>query len=154
MSMTSHCASGPNPRSSEESVLTHTATDGCSHGGGWCRFSAQGRERLLRFRGYLRRVVGNGQRDKKSPDDKRYRRGLPGYHDPTAGIGGAAPASSALTLRLYLAIFGLVTCAALAIWLYVIDAPTGFVVVLVVLAATAVIDIAAVVRRKRRGEPG
>ena len=99
-------------------------------------------------------MVANDRQDRKSPDDKRYRRGLPGYHDPTAGIGGAAPAASALTLRLYLAIFGLVTSAALAIWLYAIDAPTGFVIVLIVLAATAVIDIAAVVRRKRRGEPG
>ena len=99
-------------------------------------------------------MVANDHRDKESPDNERYRKGLPGYHDPTAGIGGAAPATSALTLRLYLAIFGLVTCAALAIWLYAIDAPTGFVVVLIVLAATAVIDIAAVVRRKRRGEPG
>ena len=103
---------------------------------------------------YFRKMVGNDQRDKRSRDNERYRKGLPGYHDPTAGVGGAAPASSALTLRLYLAIFGLVTCAALAIWLYAINAPTGFVVVLIVLAATAVIDIAAVVRRKRRGEPG
>ncbi|MGH4017049.1 MAG: hypothetical protein ACRDSL_24605 [Pseudonocardiaceae bacterium] len=28
-----------------------------------------------------------------------YERGLPGYHDPTAGFGGASPALSALTLR-------------------------------------------------------
>jgi len=48
---------------------------------------------------------------------KRYRSGLPGHHDPTAGIGGAAPAQSALTLRLALAVFGLFSCAALAIWL-------------------------------------
>jgi hypothetical protein len=47
-----------------------------------------------------------------------------------------------------------VDSAALAIWLYAVDAPTGFVIVLVVLAATAVLDIAAVLRRKRRGEPG
>ena len=99
-------------------------------------------------------MVPNGPPDKKSRDEERYRRGLPGYHDPTAGIGGAAPASSALTLRLYLAIVGLLTCAALAIWLYATDAPTGFVVVLIVLAATAVLDIAAIARRKRRGEPG
>ena len=93
--------------------------------------------------------------DQGEPDPKKqFRRGLPGYHDPTAGIGGAAPASSPLTMRLYLALFGLLTCAVLAIWLYAIDAPTGFVVVLVVLAATAVADIAAILRRKRRGEPG
>ncbi len=99
-------------------------------------------------------MVGNDQGNKKPPSPQRYRRGLPGYHDPTAGIGGAAPATSALTLRLYLALFGLVTCAALAIWVYVIGAPIGFVVVLVVLAVIAVVDIAAIMRRKRRGEPG
>jgi Family of unknown function (DUF6343) len=99
-------------------------------------------------------VVVDDRRGRKAVREKRYRRGLPGYHDPTAGIGGAAPARSALTLRLYLAVFGLVTSAALAIWMYVVDAPTGFVVVLVVLAATAVFDIAVVLRRKRRGEPG
>src|SRR3712207_2697924 len=98
-------------------------------------------------------VVGD-RRDKRSVRKERYRKGLPGYHDPTAGIGGAAPAASALTLRLWLAVFGLVTSTALAIWLHLLDAPTGFVVVLAVLAATAFLDIAVVVRRKRRGEPG
>jgi hypothetical protein len=99
-------------------------------------------------------MVVDDHGDEKSVPKGRSRRGLPGYHDPTAGIGGAAPASSALTLRLWLALFGLVTCSVLAIWLAVIDVPTGFVVVLVVLAATSLIDIAAVLRRKRRGEPG
>ena len=99
-------------------------------------------------------MVGDDQRDAESVRNDRYRRGLPGYHDPTARIGGAAPAYSALTLRLWLAVFGLVVCTALAIWLYLIDVPSGFVIVLVVLAATAVIDIAVVARRKRRGEPG
>ena len=79
---------------------------------------------------------------------------MPGYHDPTAGIGGAAPAYSALTLRLWLAAFGLFTSTALVIWLFVIKAPIGFVVALVMLAATAAIDIAVIVRRKQRGEPG
>ncbi len=92
---------------------------------------------------------GNG-----SDAEGRYRRGLPGYHDPTAGIGGAAPATSALTLRLWLAVFGLVICTAFAVWLYVIDAPIGFVVVLLVLAAVAVVDIPVILRRRRRGEPG
>lgn len=99
-------------------------------------------------------VVDDHGDEKSSVPKGRYRRALHGYHDPTAGIGGAAPASSALTLRLWLALFGLVTCSGLAIWLAVIDVPTGFVVVLVVLAATSLIDIAAVLRRKRRGEPG
>jgi hypothetical protein len=79
---------------------------------------------------------------------------MPGYHDPTAGIGGAPPALSALTLRLYLAVFGLVTCTAFAIWLYALDAPPVFVIVLVLLAAVAAVDIAVILRRKRRGEPG
>ena len=35
-----------------------------------------------------------------------------------------------------------------------IKAPISFVVVLLALAAVAVIDIAVIVRRKRRGEPG
>jgi hypothetical protein len=44
-----------------------------------------------------------------------YERGLPGYHDPTAGFGGAAPARSALTLRAVLAGFGLVFCTVAAV---------------------------------------
>jgi Flp pilus assembly protein TadB len=85
---------------------------------------------------------------------ERYRRGLPGHHDPTAGIGGAAPAQSALTLRFWLAVFGLTTCTAFAIWLYAIGAPIVVVALLGVLAVIAVIDLIVIVRRKRRGEPG
>jgi len=99
-------------------------------------------------------VVADKRWGKGSDRKGRYRRGLPGYHDPTAGIGGAAPAISALTLRLWLAAFGLVTCTAFAIWAYLINAPIGFVAVLLALAAVAVIDIAIILRRKRRGEPG
>jgi hypothetical protein len=106
------------------------------------------------FPGYFQGVDADERRGKGSDRKGRYRRGLPGYHDPTAGIGGAAPATSALTLRLWLAVFGLVICAAFAIWLYLINAPIGFVVVLLALAAVAVIDIAVILRRKRRGEPG
>ena len=99
-------------------------------------------------------MVRDDQQGDESVRKRRYGKGLPGYHDPTAGIGGAAPASSALTLRLSLALVGLFTCTALAVWLYVLDVPRGFVVVLVVLAATSILDIVAVLRRKRRGEPG
>jgi hypothetical protein len=99
-------------------------------------------------------MVVEDRRDSGSVSQRRYRKGLPGYHDPTAGVGGAAPASSALTLRLWLAAFGLLTCTAGAIWLFVIDVPIGFVVVLVLLAAVGAIDIVVIVRRKRRGEPG
>jgi hypothetical protein len=103
---------------------------------------------------YLEGVVRHDQQGEGSERKVRYRRGLPGYHDLTARIGGAAPATSALTLRLWLAVFGLVVCTAFAIWLYVINAPIGFVVVLLAMAAVAVIDIAVILRRKRRGEPG
>ena len=99
-------------------------------------------------------MVADDRRRDGSEADERYRKGLPGYHDPTAGIGGAAPAYSALTLRLCLALFGLLTCAAFAVWLYVIDAPIAFVAVLAVFAGAAGIDVAVILRRKGRGEPG
>lgn len=83
-----------------------------------------------------------------------YRRGLPGHHDPTAGIGGAAPARSALTLRLWLAVFGLVTCTASSILLAALGAPPGLVIVVALLAVLALVDIGVIVRRKGRGEPG
>jgi hypothetical protein len=86
-----------------------------------------------------------------SPD---YSRGLPDHHDPTAGIGGARPAQSALTLRLVLALFGLVVCVAGGFVLLAADVPVAFAVALFVLAAIAVVDVVVIVRRKLRGEPG
>ena len=83
-----------------------------------------------------------------------YERGLPGYHDPTAGFGGAAPAQSALTLRLVLAVFGLVVCVTGGIAVLAVDAPLWAAVVLFVLAAVAVVDLVVIIRRKARGEPG
>ncbi|MBB3082912.1 DUF6343 family protein [Geodermatophilus sabuli] len=83
-----------------------------------------------------------------------YARGLPDHHDPTAGIGGAAPAQSALTLRLVLATFGLVVCLGAAVLWLVSDLPVWPAVVLFVLAAVALVDLGVVIRRKRRGEPG
>lgn len=68
--------------------------------------------------------------------------------------GEAAPAQSALTLRLVLAAFGLLVCTGLAVWLLATDAPPAFAVVLLLQAATAVIDLAVILRRKRRGERG
>lgn len=82
-----------------------------------------------------------------------YEQGLPGYHDPTAGFGGAPPARSALTLRAVLAGFGLVFCTVAAVVLISADL-VGFGVVLAVLAAVALADLAWVIHRKRRGEPG
>ncbi len=82
-----------------------------------------------------------------------YERGLPGYHDPTAGFGGSQPARSALTLRAALAAFGLVVCGVGAAFAFTI-AFTAFGVVLVVLAVVALVDLAWVLYRKSRGEPG
>jgi hypothetical protein len=76
------------------------------------------------------------------------------HHDPLAGIGGAPPAYSALTLRLVLAIFGLLTCCAGAVLFAVVNAPVLVVTVFAILAAVAVVDIGVITRRKRRGEPG
>lgn len=76
------------------------------------------------------------------------------YHDPAAGIAGAAPARSALTLRLILAVFGLVACAVGAALFLVMVSQPAIAGALAFLAAVAVVDIAVVVRRKLRGEPG
>jgi membrane protein implicated in regulation of membrane protease activity len=83
-----------------------------------------------------------------------YEKGLPDHHDPTAGFAGAAPAQSALTLRLVLAVFGLVVCVAGGIVFLTAGLPVWAAVVLFVFAAIALIDIGVIVRRKARGEPG
>lgn len=69
-------------------------------------------------------------------------------------MAGAAPAYSALTLRSVLAAAGLVLCLGFALWLRMIEAPIPFVAVLGTLAVVAVVDLAVIARRKRRGEPG
>jgi hypothetical protein len=82
-----------------------------------------------------------------------YERGLPDYHDPIGGFAGAAPAHSALTLRAVLAAFGLVFAAG-AGWFAFAAGLTVLGWVLVVIAVVAAIDLAWVLHRKRRGEPG
>jgi Flp pilus assembly protein TadB len=72
------------------------------------------------------------------------------FHDPTAGIGGAAPAVSALTLRGLLAIGGLLACLAGIVITVVVGGPVALIVVLAVIAATTVIDLSVIVRRRRR----
>src|SRR3712207_9552874 len=52
--------------------------------------------------------MSDPRREPRSRED--YARGLPDHHDPTAGIGGAPPAQSALTPRLVMAAFRLVVC--------------------------------------------
>lgn len=95
------------------------------------------------------------QQDDSRPRRTRadYERGLPGYHDPTAGIGGATPARSALTLRAVLAGFGLVFCAVGAVIMFTTKL-VMFGVVFAVLAVVALADLTWVIHRKRRGEPG
>jgi hypothetical protein len=83
-----------------------------------------------------------------------YSKGLPDHHDPTAGIGGAAPAQSALTLRLILAVFGLVVCLAGGVVVLLSPLPAWFGIALLVLAAVAAVDLVVILRRKARGEPG
>jgi Family of unknown function (DUF6343) len=84
---------------------------------------------------------------------KEYEQGLVEYHDPTAGFGGAPPARSALTLRAVLATFGLVFCAGAA-WFSFAAGWSLLGWVLAVVAVIAVVDLAVVLNRKRRGEPG
>jgi hypothetical protein len=83
-----------------------------------------------------------------------YERGLPDHHDPTAGFAGAPPAQSALTLRLILALFGLVVSVGGALVWLATDFPVWPAVVLFLLAAVAVVDVVVILRRKARGEPG
>jgi Flp pilus assembly protein TadB len=98
-----------------------------------------------------RRDAASGADGARRPD---YAAGLPDHHDPTAGIGGAPPARSALTLRLVLATFGLIVCGVAAVLLAIADAPGVLVVALAVLAVVALVDLLVVARRKARGEPG
>jgi hypothetical protein len=97
---------------------------------------------------------GDDEDGQRQAERRRFEQGLPDYHDPLAGLGGAPPALSALTLRLVLAVFGLLICTAGAIISTLADAPLWFTIVLVALATIAVIDIAVIIHRKRRGEPG
>ena len=83
-----------------------------------------------------------------------YERGLPDYHDPTAGFAGAPPAQSALTLRLVLAAFGLIVCLAGGILFLAAGLPVWTAVVLFVFGAVALVDLVVIIRRKARGEPG
>jgi Flp pilus assembly protein TadB len=76
------------------------------------------------------------------------------YHDPTAGFGGAPPARSALTLRLVLAAFGLVSCGLGAAAFLIFASEPLIAGILAFLAAVAAADIVVVTRRKLRGEPG
>lgn len=89
-------------------------------------------------------------RANESPE--RLRNARPGYHDPTTALGGT-PALSPLTLRLRLAVFGLVTSLVGAVVFTALGvAPVALAFALV--AVTAVVDLGVIQRRRRRGEPG
>jgi hypothetical protein len=83
-----------------------------------------------------------------------YEGGLPDYHDPTAGFAGAAPAQSALTLRMILAIFGVLISIGGAVIFLAAGLPVWVAVLFFVFAAVALVDLVVVIRRKARGEPG
>jgi hypothetical protein len=82
-----------------------------------------------------------------------YEHGLPDYHDPTAGFGGAAPAYSALTLRIVLAAVGVAVGIAGAV-LFAVNDVSIAAVLLAVFAVVMAVDLGWVIHRKRRGEPG
>ena len=69
-------------------------------------------------------------------------------YDPELG-----PVQSALTLRLWLAGFGLLASIAGAVVCFVVGV-VWLAVVLLVLALVAVVDLVLIARRKRGGEPG
>jgi hypothetical protein len=71
------------------------------------------------------------------------------FHDPTAGIGGAPAARSALGLRLALAIFGLWVMVVAIVLFAIAGVPIGYIVACAVLGAVAIADIAVVARRIR-----
>ncbi len=91
------------------------------------------------------------ERRRRTRED--YERGLPGHHDPTAGFAGAAPAQSALTLRAWLAAFGVVFCAVMTVLFVRVEQPL-LGVLIAVAGLIALVDLGWVLYRKRRGEPG
>jgi membrane protein implicated in regulation of membrane protease activity len=64
--------------------------------------------------------------------------------------GEPPPPRSALTLRLVLAVFGVLLWIAAAVLSAVLDLPVGWVIAFGVLAVVALVDLVIVARRKRR----
>jgi hypothetical protein len=121
----------------------------------------QGRDERPQFHAGTTRVCGVFERvfgamrflHERPRTREEYVRGLPDYHDPTAGFGGAAPTYSALTLRIWLAAISVVLCAGAAV-LFGFFALWWATVLLSIIAVGCLVDLAWVVHRKRRGEPG
>ncbi len=83
-----------------------------------------------------------------------YERGLPDYHDPTGGFGGAAPTYSPLTFRAVLAAFGvLCAIAGVVVFLTVVVLPWAA-IAFGVIGLISLVDLVWVLYRKARGEPG
>lgn len=75
------------------------------------------------------------------------------YHDPTAGIGGAPPAVSALVLRAWLAVVAVAVCIASIVLTVAVNGPTALIVVLGAVGITAVVDLVVITRRRHRLHP-
>jgi hypothetical protein len=70
-------------------------------------------------------------------------------------LGGTSPPPrSALTLRLVLATFGLIVCTGAAVTFASAGLPAPLIVVAVLLAVVAAVDLAVIIWRKAHGEPG
>lgn len=72
----------------------------------------------------------------------------------TYSDGTPPPPRSALTLRLILAAFGLLVSIGAAITFASFGLPAILIAIAVLLAVIAVVDMAVIIRRKLRGEPG
>lgn len=89
------------------------------------------------------------------PDSKnKFKRGRPDHHDPTAGIAGAPPALSALTLRIVLSSLGLLCGLGVIVVALTAVRETPLLLGGIGLAILAAINLLVVIRRKARGEPG
>jgi hypothetical protein len=64
------------------------------------------------------------------------------------------PARSALTLRLVLAAFGLITCGTAAIAFAALKLPPFLIGLAVLFAVIAIVDLAIIITRKHHGTPG
>lgn len=89
-------------------------------------------------------------------DREALKNARPGYHDPTAALGGP-PAVSPLKLRMRLAMFGM---AASLIGLFVFGVLLDITPIAIAcgvafafVAVTALVDLAVIQRRRARGEP-